>query len=100
LPKSNIVQRPTRVDSSSSEKDGAQRRSDRSDKKNLAVHVQRDIARDFKVMAAEQSKTTDALMHEALAGLFVMYGKKPPEKLLKKLSDDGLLSHFKQFAPR
>lgn len=79
---------------------GSPRRSDRTDKKNIAVHVQREVARDFKVMAAEQSKTIDALMHEALAGLFVMYGKKPPDMLLQKLSDDGLLNHFKQFVPK
>ena len=67
-----------------------QRRTDRVDKHNVSAHVETAAYREFKLLAAEQLKTTDALVHEALALLFGKYGRPVPPPIAKKLKRLGI----------
>jgi hypothetical protein len=72
------------------------KRTDRNGKRMVGTHVENNIVKVFKMIGAEQLKTTDSLLHEALAGLIISYGHKVPEALVEKLRDDGLYPHFQQ----
>jgi hypothetical protein len=54
------------------------------------AHVDASIFREFKVLAAENFATTDAMMNEALALLFVKHGKRVPRLIRSKLAARGM----------
>ena len=60
----------------------------------FAAHVQKSVVRAFKIVAAEELLTSEALIHEALATLLASYGKPLPEELEQKLQEDGVYAHF------
>ena len=60
-------------------------RSDREGLVHLAVFVDQDTHREFKILAAEQGATTSALMHEAIAFTLTRHNKKPPKKTIDYL---------------
>ena len=69
-------------------------RPDRDGTVLLAAHVQKSVVRAFKIVAAEEFRTSEALIHEALANLLVSYGKALPVELKQKLRRDGVFEHF------
>lgn len=70
-------------------------RLDRVNKHLLATHFETEIYRDFKVLAAEQLQTTDALLHEAVALLLAAYKRPLRDSLLRKLKAAGLSKNIR-----
>jgi hypothetical protein len=62
---------------------GNNSRPDRKGKRTIAGHVEEEIYREFKMLAAEELMTTDALVHEALELLFLY--RREPEVLRRRL---------------
>ena len=56
----------------------------------VAAHVDLDAYRDFKLLAAEQLKSTDAMVHEAIALLFQKYHRPVPAAIKHKLQTLGM----------
>ena len=67
-----------------------QPRPDRQDKRLLTAHVEPEVYKEFKVLAAQQGMTTDLMLTKALALLFDDCGKKPPAALRRKLANHQL----------
>ena len=66
------------------------RQQDRVGKHLIAAHIDREAYRDFKRLAADQLKTTDALVHEALALLFAAHDRPVPPTIIRKLEKLGV----------
>jgi hypothetical protein len=60
-------------------------RPDRAKKRTLAAHVEQSAFREFKILAAELSTTTDGALTKAVALLFEKYGKPVPNAISSKL---------------
>lgn len=65
-------------------------RPDRADKRLITAHVEPEVYREFKVLAAQRGMTTDLMLTKALALLFDNYGEKPPAAIRRKLADHKL----------
>jgi hypothetical protein len=57
----------------------------RAGKHIIAAHIETNAFRDFKVLAAQQLKSTDAMVHEALALLYEKYKQPVPPAIKQKL---------------
>lgn len=68
----------------------AQARDDRANTHLVAAHVDTDAYREFKILAAEELRTTDAMVHEAIALLFAKYKKPIPPPISRKLKQLGI----------
>ena len=68
----------------------APRQLDRVGKHLIAAHIDREAYRDFKRLGADQLKTTDALVHEALALLFAAHDRPVPTTIARKLEKLGV----------
>jgi hypothetical protein len=68
----------------------APRQLDRVGKHLIAAHIDREAYRDFKRLGADQLKTTDALVHEALALLFAAHNRPVPPTIARKLEKLGV----------
>jgi hypothetical protein len=66
------------------------RQQDRVGKHLIAAHIDREAYRDFKRLGADQLKTTDALVHEALALLFAAHNRPVPATIARKLEKLGV----------
>ena len=60
-------------------------RPDRAAKRTLAAHVDQSVFREFKILTAELSTTTEGALTKAVALLFEKYGKPVPEAVTAKL---------------
>jgi len=69
----------------------AQRQQDRIGKHLVAAHIDREAYREFKRLGADQLKTTDAMLHEALALLFAAYSRPIPPTIARKLEKLGVV---------
>jgi hypothetical protein len=67
-----------------------QSRQDRANKHVVAAHLETDAYRDFKRLAADELRTTDALIHEAVALLFRKYRRRVPAPIVRKLHKLGI----------
>ena len=56
----------------------------------LAAHIDKDVHRAFRILAAEQGASNSAMLHKALARLFESYGKPVPRGVRRKLHESGL----------
>jgi hypothetical protein len=56
---------------------GSAKAKGREGTKLLGFHVQEPVQRQFKILAAEQGKTVQALLQEAVNDLFRKYKKDP-----------------------
>jgi hypothetical protein len=65
-------------------------RQDRANKHVVAAHIETEAYKDFKRLGVDMLKTTDALLHEALALLFVRHDRPVPPSILRKLKDLGI----------
>jgi hypothetical protein len=66
------------------------RRPDRADKHVVAAHLETDAYRQFKRLGADQLKTTDAMVNEAIALLFKKYRRPIPTPISRKLKKLGI----------
>jgi hypothetical protein len=66
------------------------RQQDRIGKHLVAAHIDREAYREFKRLGADQLKTTDAMLHEALALLFAAYNRPVPPTIVRKLEKLGV----------
>jgi hypothetical protein len=66
---------------------GKKFRLDRSTKRTLAAHVEQSAFRDFKILAAEMSTTTEGALTKAVALLFQDQGKEIPKAITSKLKE-------------
>jgi hypothetical protein len=55
----------------------ASKTSSRIGTRMLGFHVPEPVQRQFKILAAEQGKTVQALLQESVNDLFRKYGKEP-----------------------
>ena len=69
----------------------SQRQQDRIGKHLVAAHIDREAYREFKRLGADQLKTTDAMLHEALALLFAAYDRPVPPTIARKLEKLGVV---------
>jgi hypothetical protein len=69
--------------------EGDSSRSDRSGKRIIASHFEIEIVRAFKMLAAEQLKTTDGMLHKAVELVLKEYKKPIPTVLSHKLKKLG-----------
>lgn len=67
-----------------------QRQQDRVGKHLVAAHIDREAYREFKRLGADQLKTTDAMVHEALALLFAAYNRPVPPTIISRLQKLGV----------
>jgi hypothetical protein len=65
-------------------------RWDRAGKRTLAAHVASEVFSEFKHLGEDQNKTTDAMIHEAVALLFQRHNRPVPPAVLKKLQKLGI----------
>ncbi len=65
-------------------------RPDRANKRLITAHVEPEVYKDFKVLAAQQGMTTDLALSRALVLLFEDCGRKAPTVLRRKVADHGL----------
>jgi hypothetical protein len=65
-------------------------RWDRANKRTVAAHVSVEAVNELKRLAHDQSKTTDALIHEAIALLFQRHKRGVPPSLSNKLKQLGI----------
>jgi hypothetical protein len=63
------------------------RRPDRDHKRTLAAHIEQGAFREFKILAAELSTTTEGALTKAVALLFEKYGKPVPKAIGQKLTE-------------
>jgi hypothetical protein len=54
-------------------------------KRTLAAHIDQSAFREFKILAAELSTTTDGALTKAVALFFEEYGKPVPDAIVAKL---------------
>jgi hypothetical protein len=80
-----------RRSSSQSPSRPAPRQQDRVGKHLVAAHIDREAYREFKRLGADQLKTTDAMVHEALALLFAAYDRPVPPTIARKLEKLGVI---------
>jgi hypothetical protein len=65
-------------------------RWDREGKCVVAAHVEGEAHEEFKRLAADLRRSTDAMVHHALALLFITHKRPVPTAIAKKLRKLGI----------
>jgi hypothetical protein len=65
-------------------------RWDRAGKRLVAAHIATEAVNELRILGEQQHKTTDALVHEAIALLFRKHNQPVPPAIFRKLRDLGI----------